>query len=188
MITPIEIRQQQFKKSLRGYDKEEVQAFLLALSQEWERQLDAHRALREELDRMRASYKTLKDVEDMLHKTLMQAEQSSRDTLDNARQKAELKLREADVRAREILRQGIDERTKLEREIADLTRHRDQVLSQLQIFLKGQLERLGMYDLQPSPAADRPSLYPSDPMASFDDAVDETEARSHLLDDIVSEL
>ena len=36
-ITPIEIRQKTFEKVFRGYDKEEVQAFLQSLSQEWER-------------------------------------------------------------------------------------------------------------------------------------------------------
>ena len=35
-ITPLEIRQKTFEKKLRGYDKEEVDAFLMSLSQEWE--------------------------------------------------------------------------------------------------------------------------------------------------------
>ena len=38
MITPIEIRKQSFRKSLRGYDTEEVHAFLQTLSDEWEQQ------------------------------------------------------------------------------------------------------------------------------------------------------
>ncbi|MEO0640358.1 MAG: DivIVA domain-containing protein, partial [Bacteroidota bacterium] len=82
MITPIEIRQQSFKRALRGYDKDEVDAFLLALSQEWEHQLEAYRSLKEELEKTQSKYNTLKEVEDILHKTLMQAEQSSRDALE----------------------------------------------------------------------------------------------------------
>ena len=39
-ITPLEIRQKAFEKVLRGYDKDEVNAFLQTLSQEWERILD----------------------------------------------------------------------------------------------------------------------------------------------------
>jgi len=34
-ITPIEIRKKEFEKAFRGYEKEEVDAFLQALSQEW---------------------------------------------------------------------------------------------------------------------------------------------------------
>jgi len=39
-ITPLEIRQKDFEKKMRGYDKDEVNAFLQSLSQEWERTLD----------------------------------------------------------------------------------------------------------------------------------------------------
>ena len=42
-ITPIEIRQKVFEKKLRGYDKDEVQAFLQSLSNEWERVLDENK-------------------------------------------------------------------------------------------------------------------------------------------------
>ena len=45
-ITPLEIRQKAFEKALRGYDKDEVNAFLLSLSQEWERALDDTKELR----------------------------------------------------------------------------------------------------------------------------------------------
>ena len=39
-ITPLDIRQKTFEKNFRGYEKDEVNAFLLTLSQEWERVLD----------------------------------------------------------------------------------------------------------------------------------------------------
>ena len=91
MITPQEIRQQTFRKVFRGYDPEEVNAFMQALAQEWEGQQHTLKELKEELERTKASYRTLKEVEDMLHRTLMQAEQSARDTVENARQKLNLK-------------------------------------------------------------------------------------------------
>ena len=142
MITPQEIRQHSFKKSLRGYDKEEVDAFLQAMAQEWAQQLEAYQQVKEELERTKASYRTLKEVEDMLHRTLMQAEQSARDTVENARQKAELKIREAEARAQDILRKGVDDRASVQREIGDLMRRRDHLFSQLQLFLQTQLERM----------------------------------------------
>ncbi|MEL6670660.1 MAG: DivIVA domain-containing protein [Bacteroidota bacterium] len=156
MITPIEIRQQTFKKSMRGYDKEEVQAFLNALAQEWEEQLSAMRSVKEERDKVQSSYNTLKEVENMLHKTLMQAEQSSRDTLDNARQKAELKLQEAEVKAQEIIRKGIEEKERILKDIEEMSRKRDQLLVQLQGFLKTQLEFLDTYQLAELPPAAMP--------------------------------
>jgi cell division initiation protein len=160
MITPQEIRQHTFKKALRGYDKEEVEAFLQALAQEWAQQLESYQQVKEELERTKASYRTLKEVEDMLHRTLMQAEQSARDTVENARQKAELKIREAEARAQDILRKGVDDRNSVQREITELVRRRDQVFSQMQIFLQTQLERMQDFERMELPA-----YYPSADLA-----------------------
>jgi cell division initiation protein len=142
MITPIEIRQQAFRKRFRGLDAEEVRAFLQGLSQEWESLREENRLLKEELERTKASYHALKEVEDMLHKTLMQAERSSRDTLETARQKAELKLQEADSQAKEIIRRAMKGREELQKEIGELFKQREEVLMQLRIYLRAQLERL----------------------------------------------
>ena len=46
-ITPLEIRQKTFERTLRGYDKDEVNAFLLSLSQEWERNSDEIKELKD---------------------------------------------------------------------------------------------------------------------------------------------
>ncbi|HEY5823450.1 MAG TPA: DivIVA domain-containing protein, partial [Cyclobacteriaceae bacterium] len=45
-VTPLEIRQKTFERTLRGYDKDEVNAFLTSLSQEWERMQDEMKELR----------------------------------------------------------------------------------------------------------------------------------------------
>ena len=39
-ITPLDIRQKTFEKAFRGLDKDEVNAFLLTLSQHWEKMMD----------------------------------------------------------------------------------------------------------------------------------------------------
>ena len=46
-ITPLDIRQKTFEKNFRGYEKDEVNAFLLTLSQEWERVLDENKEARQ---------------------------------------------------------------------------------------------------------------------------------------------
>ncbi|MEM6263727.1 MAG: DivIVA domain-containing protein [Bacteroidota bacterium] len=146
MIRPIEIRKQSFRKAFRGYDPEEVHAFLETLSAEWERQLEDHHKLKESYEQVQANYASLKEVETMLHKTLMQAEQSSRNTLENARQKAELNLREAEAKGREIIRRGVDERKRIETEIQQLNERRDQIFQELQSFLDAQMQQLRVFE------------------------------------------
>lgn len=142
MITPIEIRQQSFKRALRGYDKEDVQAFLQALSTEWETMLESHRALKDELNKLQASYDTLKEVEGMLHKTLMQAEQSAASLMESARQKADLQVREAEAQARDAIRKGAESQQRIETDISQLIRQREEVIAQLELFLTSQMDRL----------------------------------------------
>ena len=49
-ITPLEIRQKAFEKGFRGYNPDEVNAFLQSLSQEWERSVDEGKELRIKLE------------------------------------------------------------------------------------------------------------------------------------------
>lgn len=143
MITPIEIRQHSFrKKTLGGYDIEDVQQFMSSLSLDWEKMIEENRKLRSELDKVQAGYNSLKEVEGMLQKTLHQAEQSTKDTLENARKRATLIINEAEAKSREIVRQGVEQRQGIDREINDLCNRRDEILTQLNVFLKSQTDRL----------------------------------------------
>lgn len=190
MITPIEIRQQTFNREFRGYDRVEVDAFLNEVSKVLEKQLEINRALKEELEKVQASYNTLKEVENMLHKTLIQAEQSSKTTLENARQKAELRIREAEARAREIMQEGIESRNRAEREIGELENRKDELLMQMQVFLKTQLDRLAAFDHKELPAKGTNGVEPrllADTLFGANENGNGHHAED-LVDDIIDEL
>ena len=72
-ITPLEIRQKTFERTLRGYDKDEVNAFLLSLSQEWERMMDEVKEVRQKLESSEREVGKLREVETSLFKTLKTA-------------------------------------------------------------------------------------------------------------------
>ncbi len=153
MITPVEIRNHAFRRGFRGYDPEEVHAFLNSVAEVWEQHLARQQELNGRLREVESNYKNLKDIEHILHKTLLQAEQSSKNTMENARQKAELKVREAEAKSRDIVRKGIDERNRLEGEIAELRQRKEEVLLQLNLFLKTQIDRLKSFERKELSAA-----------------------------------
>jgi cell division initiation protein len=107
--------------------------------------------LKAELEKLQASYTSLKEVEVMINKTLHQAEQSTKDTLDNARRRATLIVNEAEAKAREVVRNGVEQRQNIDREIAELCSRRDEILHQLQSFLKTQTDRLAGFGQKESP-------------------------------------
>jgi len=132
MITPLEIRQHSFpKKTLGGYDIEEVRAFLQNISQEWEKVLEENRKMKGDLDKTKSSLEHYKEMETILHKTMLQAEQSSKSTLENAKKDAELKIQEAEYKANEILSSIQADKRQLEREIHELVARRNDILQQL---------------------------------------------------------
>ncbi|MEY3405799.1 MAG: hypothetical protein RL161_1229, partial [Bacteroidota bacterium] len=67
-ITPLEIRQKTFEKNLRGYDKDEVNAFLGTMSQEWEKMLDELKEARMKLESAEREVAKLREVESTLYK------------------------------------------------------------------------------------------------------------------------
>ncbi|GAL82802.1 cell division initiation protein DivIVA [Sporocytophaga myxococcoides] len=102
-ITPIEIRQKEFEKAFRGYEKEEVDAFLLSLSQEWERLLEENKELKRRLDTSEKEVSRLREVEHSLFRTLKTAEDTGAHMIDAANKTAELHLREAQMKAEALL-------------------------------------------------------------------------------------
>lgn len=102
-ITPIEIRQKQFEKRLRGFDKDEVNAFLTSMSQEWERVLDESKSLKIKLEGSEKEVQKLREVESSLFKTLKTAEDTGANMIDQANKAAELHLKEASINAEALM-------------------------------------------------------------------------------------
>ena len=107
-VTPLEIRQKTFERTLRGYDKDEVNAFLLSLSQEWERMMDETKELKSKIENSEREVAKLREVETSLFKTLKTAEDTGANVIDQANKAAELHLREAQIRAEALLNEARD--------------------------------------------------------------------------------
>jgi len=102
-ITALDIRQKTFEKSFRGVDKDEVQAFLTTLSQQWERMGDENRELRLKLEHAQQDVQKMRDVETSLYRTLKTAEDTGNSITEQAQRDADLRRREAQLQAEQIL-------------------------------------------------------------------------------------
>lgn len=102
-ITPLEIRQKDFEKKLRGYDKDEVNAFLQSLSNEWERVLEENKELTIKLAQAEKEVEKLREVESSLYKTLKTAEDTGANVIEQANKAAELHMKETKMNAEALL-------------------------------------------------------------------------------------
>ena len=98
-ITPLEIRQKEFEKGFRGYDKDEVKAFLNSLSIEWERMNDQNKELKYKLEAAEKEVQKLREVENSLFKTLKTAEDTGANMIEQATKTAELHMKETEMKA-----------------------------------------------------------------------------------------
>lgn len=105
-ITPLEIRQKTFEKNFRGYEKDEVHAFLLTLSQEWERIVDENKELKFKYESTEREIQKLREVESSLYKTLKTAEDTGASVIEQARKAAELHLRESQLKADQLINEA----------------------------------------------------------------------------------
>ena len=129
-ITALDIRQKTFEKSFRGVDKDEVQAFLNTVSQQWERMGDENRELRLKLEHAQQDVQKMREVESSLYRTLKTAEDTSTSITEQAQREAALHLREAQLQAEQLLgdarqraRTVVDEAfQQAEKNVADMQR------------------------------------------------------------------
>ncbi|GAB1444545.1 MAG: DivIVA domain-containing protein [Cyclobacteriaceae bacterium] len=105
-VTPLDIRQKTFEKVLRGFDKDEVSAFLLSLSQEWERLQDEAKEMRIKLEATEREVTKLREVESSLYKTLKTAEDTGANVIEQANKAAELHLKEVQLKAEALLNEA----------------------------------------------------------------------------------
>ncbi|WP_324676244.1 DivIVA domain-containing protein [Hymenobacter sp. GOD-10R] len=105
-ITALDIRQKTFEKAFRGLDKDEVQAFLLTLSQQWERMGDENRELRIKLEHATHEVSKMREVETSLYRTLKTAEDTGNSITEQAQRDAELRIREAQLKAEQLLNEA----------------------------------------------------------------------------------
>ena len=136
-ITPLEIRQKAFEKNFRGYNQDEVNAFLQILSQEWERVGDENKELRIKLEACEREVLKLREVESSLFKTLKTAEDTGANVIEQARQAADLNMRESQLKADAMLNEA---KVKARNTIEEASAKSKQTLVEMEDSLKAMVE------------------------------------------------
>jgi cell division initiation protein len=113
-IRPIDVRRKEFRNSFRGYDANQVDDFLDAVADEFERAYTDNSRMREEISSLRERLQQFEALEGSIRAALVHAEQaaddlrraSSREAEDlrqSATREADLTIREAKARAHQML-------------------------------------------------------------------------------------
>jgi cell division initiation protein len=141
-LSALEIKQQSFTKSLRGYDVTEVQSFLNVVSNEWEHLSNRCRDQEREIQRLTEKLQHYQKVEEALHETLQAAKESAEQRVNSSRQEAQNRIAKAELEADKIVRDAQQERQFIRQSIQRLLERRHEIIRGMESYLELATESL----------------------------------------------
>lgn len=119
-VSPLDLRQQRFRASFRGFDRIEVTSFLTAVADDYEQALKEVDRLRQDLAKMEAVLGEHREQEKNLRNTLMTAQKLAEDIRANAEEEGRRIVREAEGRASLLIEKAQARHEDIQREIDGL--------------------------------------------------------------------
>lgn len=139
-VSPLDVQQKRFHLGFRGYEREEVDAFLELVREEMEALVRENAELREFRQAYEENVRSLREQEETVKSTLLMTQRVIEDMKENARKEATLVMKDAEVRSQQLLGSAQQEKGRLEGEIVNLRRQQHQVLQNMKKMLETHLE------------------------------------------------
>jgi len=146
-LTPLDIRKQEFKKLMRGYDPVEVDTFLEMIAADMEEALRLQKESRERIIELETQLKDYRQIEKTLQQTLLQAQEATGRTYESARREAETILREAESRGAKVVEQANADLARLNGELHRLNSRKESLIGRLRVLLSSELDLLKTLDM-----------------------------------------
>ncbi|MCS7203554.1 MAG: DivIVA domain-containing protein [Thermodesulfovibrio sp.] len=141
-ITPLDIQQKQFKVRFRGFDMEEVYSFLEIIRETLEEILKENAILKEKVALLENQVEEYKKMEQSIRDTLITAQKLVEEYKENAKREAELIVKEAELRAENIIREAQEKVVKIHEDIVDLKGIRRHFKEELRRLIESHLRML----------------------------------------------
>lgn len=135
-ISPLDLRQQRFRATFRGFDRVEVTSLLSAVADDYEQALRETDRLRQDLARTEALLNEHREAEKNLRNTLLTAQKLADDIKANAQQEAHRIVREAEGRSDLLLEKTQARLEDVQREIDGLKLKRRDVETSLEATIQ----------------------------------------------------
>jgi cell division initiation protein len=134
-LTPLEIQKQIFSRTIKGYNPDEVRAYLHLVAEEIERLVRDNDRLSREVAVLRDDLEDHSNRERILKDTLLSAQKVAEELTTNARKEAELIVKDAELLADRVIGQAMQRVGDLEKSIGDLKIERRAARNKLQATL-----------------------------------------------------
>ena len=155
-ITPMDIEQQEFSRSFRGYNEEEVDDFLDKIVKDYEELINENVKLNEEIEKMQEKLKEFSEIEENLRSALLNAQKSAEEMKGRVESEAKIIIKKAELEAKALKQQVFQREDLVKNEIDNLRRYKfifkEKFTSMLNLYLKmienEDFEEKGNYDIK----------------------------------------
>lgn len=143
-ITPLNIKKQEFGKSLRGYDTEEVRIYLNSIADDLEDLMSENETLKKNLEEANTQLLEFRRIEKSLQDTLLKAHETTSKSIESTKKQTSLIIKEAEIRAQQIFDKSKEGANELRNSIIVLREERDLILAKLKAIVNSQSHLLEM--------------------------------------------
>jgi cell division initiation protein len=172
MITPLDIQNKEFTKSVRGYKEEEVDSFLDLITLDFEKLIQDNRRLKENISVLTSEVDRYRGFENALLETLEAAKALMGDISASAEKRAEILLRNAEMDAERIQRGARESVERLSEESVNLRNRLGMFKNKFKTLLETELDRFNTLSAELFPDAENeppiPKASPPAGAAPFD--------------------
>ena len=142
MLTPLDIENKRFSKTLKGYNVDEVDDFLDQLTLEYEKLYRENAEYKDQIEQSRRDLEHYKNVEHTLQNTLVMAQTTAEDIKSMAQKQADQIIINAQNEARQAVEGITKEEFEIRRRTEELKRQFDVYKAKMEALLISQLELL----------------------------------------------
>ena len=139
-ITPMDIEQQEFSRSFRGYNEEEVDDFLDKIVKDYEELINENIRLNEEIEKIQEKLKEFGEIEESLRSALLNTQKSSEEMKGRIEKEAKVIIEKAEMEAKALKQQVFQREDLVKTEIDNLRRYKftfkEKFKSMLNLYLK----------------------------------------------------
>ena len=141
-LTPLDIRHKEFKRGMRGYVDEEVDEFLDQIADEFERLFKENIDHGERIENLEEQVTRYRRIEETLQKTLVSAQQSAEELKQNATKEGQLTLRDAELKARQMVNESYADKQRIEGSLTKLRGVEEEFRIRFRQLLEGFLKQV----------------------------------------------
>jgi cell division initiation protein len=145
-LSALDIRKQEFARTFRGYDPEEVESFLQVVATGWQELVDDLRRAQDKINEQQMKLEHYMKVEEAREEALQTARSSARQTIESAEKKASDMLQEAENRVVNLQREADANRLDVKREAARYAVRQQEIVAKLRAFLVSEMEMLRHFE------------------------------------------